>query len=258
LNYGADTADLTVSAPWRLNSSWLEASLFQVLVVNHGGQSAPATLVELMLGSVFDGMVLGTAPAPALSAGESATIQFQWDASAYAGATVTVGAIIDRAETVVEFGRGDNRAYGELTLPEATADLEIILESTPDPVPVNGTLTYQVMVSNLGPATATGVRLTDLLPAATTFVSAVASQGSGCQEDARVVTCDLGSLAQYADATVTLRIVPAMPGMLVNQVRLSADQADPRSANDLASQETVVLGAVPVDEREIYLPLVIR
>ena len=49
-----------------------------------------------------------------------------------------------------------------------------------------------------------------------------------------------------------------MPGMLVNQMRLSAAQVDPRSANDLASQETVVLGVIPADGKKIYLPLVIR
>jgi uncharacterized repeat protein (TIGR01451 family) len=257
-DYGVDAADLAVSAPWRQLTSPLEASVFEVLVMNRGGQDAPATSVELTLGSVYDNVLLGTATAPALAAGESATIQFGWDATVYAGQTITVGAIIDRDETVVEFRRTDNRAYRILTLPEATADLEIILSAAPDPVQVNETLTYQAAISNLGPATATGVSLTDLLPPAVDFVSASASQGSGCQEDGGTVTCDLGALAPGADATVTLRIVPTMPGMLVNQMWLSAPQVDPRSANDLASQETVVLGVIPADGKKIYLPLVIR
>ena len=53
-----------------------------------------------------------------------------------------------------------------------------------------GQFTYTIGVENLGPSDATGVRITDPLPAETTFVSA-----PGCTESSGTVECVVGDLA---------------------------------------------------------------
>ena len=58
------------------------------------------------------------------------------------------------------------------------ADLSLTKGDSPDPVFVGQLLTYTLAVHNAGPSSATGVQLTDNLPAGVTFDSATASQGS--------------------------------------------------------------------------------
>ncbi len=69
-------------------------------------------------------------------------------------------------------------------------DLAITVTDAPDPVATGGTLTYTVTVTNTDPAIgATGVVVTDTLPAGVTFVSASAAV---CGEAAGIVTCAVG------------------------------------------------------------------
>ena len=83
--------------------------------------------------------------------------------------------------------------------PTAQADLGIGLAAPPDPVRVGQDLTYTINVTNAGPANATGVTVTDTLPANTTFVSAMPSQGSFTVDTtAGVLTADLGTLRNGA------------------------------------------------------------
>src|SRR5262249_30009381 len=56
-----------------------------------------------------------------------------------------------------------------------------------------GEISYAITASHTGNAAATGVMVSDTLPAGTTFVSATASQGT-CAGTA-TVTCSLGTLA---------------------------------------------------------------
>ena len=63
-------------------------------------------------------------------------------------------------------------------------------------------VTYTVTVTNNGPLSATGVILSDPLPAGMTFISATPSQGS-CT-GTTIVTCALGVMANAGSATVTI------------------------------------------------------
>jgi len=75
-------------------------------------------------------------------------------------------------------------------------DLAVTKFDTPDPATAGGTLSYMLVVTNSGPFNAVGVILTDTLPAEASFVSAVASQGTGCNFiTSNAVVCDLGDLS---------------------------------------------------------------
>ncbi|MDQ3814560.1 MAG: DUF11 domain-containing protein, partial [Armatimonadota bacterium] len=117
------------------------------------------------------------------------------------------------------------------------ADLAVTKADAPDPVLVGGRLTYTLTVRNNGPVAASGVTLTDTLPVGVTFVSATpaASTRSG-----RVLTFNLGSLANGASRQVTVVVTPATAGTLTNTASVTGAQRDPNTANNTATQNTVV------------------
>ncbi len=122
-----------------------------------------------------------------------------------------------------------------------TADLAVTKTDSPDPVAVGSTLTYTVNVTNNGPADATGVILTDTLPAGVTFVSATSSQGS-CTHSGGIVTCTLGTLANGATASVTITVTPTTTGILTNAASVTSATPDPQADNNNASTSTGVDG----------------
>jgi uncharacterized repeat protein (TIGR01451 family) len=132
------------------------------------------------------------------------------------------------------------------TAPEPDrADLSISKSDDADPVTVGDEVVYTIRVSNAGPEDATGVRVTDGLPSDATYVSANPSQGS-CSQSSGTVTCDLGSLASGANATITLTVTADQIGTLTNTATVGGDQEDPNSGNNSATEETTALG-VPAD-----------
>ncbi len=121
------------------------------------------------------------------------------------------------------------------------ADLSITKSDSPDPVTEGNALTYTLTVSNAGPDAATSVVATDTLPASVTFVSATTSQGSGCTGTGPV-TCNLGTINNNANATVTIVVIPNTPGSITNNASVTANESDPTTPNT-ASEDTQVNAA---------------
>ena len=100
-----------------------------------------------------------------------------------------------------------------------------------NPVPLASNLVYTVIVGNAGPTNATGVVLTDRLPAGMTFLSAVPSQGS-CSQAAGVVTCSFGTVNRGSSATVLITGRPTIFGTVSNFVSVAAVQLDHTPENN--------------------------
>src|SRR5258707_8388716 len=77
--------------------------------------------------------------------------------------------------------------------------LNISKADGPDPVAAGSNITYTISYSNTGNQNATGVVISDTIPANTAFVSATA----GGTLAAGVVTWNIGGLAAGASGTVT-------------------------------------------------------
>lgn len=120
-----------------------------------------------------------------------------------------------------------------------------ISASAPAGATVGGPITETFTVTNNGPASATGVKLTDALPSGTSFFGSSSTQGS-CS-GTTTVTCALGTLdssntsasGSPGSATVTIVLIPSKPGSVTDSATVSANN----SANSTASKTTMVSGA---------------
>jgi uncharacterized repeat protein (TIGR01451 family) len=120
-----------------------------------------------------------------------------------------------------------------------SADVAITKTGTPNPVTEGTPLTYTLVVTNNGPASATNVTVTDTLPSVLTYLSSTTTQGS-CSEAGGTVTCLLGTMANAGTATITILTLPGQPGVVANTATVTADQTDPNPANNSSTwSETI-------------------
>jgi len=122
----------------------------------------------------------------------------------------------------------------------ASADLSIDKSDGADPVTLGSDLSYSIAVANAGPESATGVAVTDELPNHVDFISATPTQGS-CDRSGRNVTCELGTLANGATATVVIKVTPKRAGQFVNTATVSSPDTDPYAPNNFDSETTTVV-----------------
>lgn len=133
----------------------------------------------------------------------------------------------------------DNNTATVETAISPAADLAITKSGSPDPVMVGQTLTYNLSVINNGPSDASGVTVSDTLPAGVAFVSA----SPGCSEAGGTVTCTVGSLASGGSAQyqVVVTIPAGVSGILTNQATVYGNETDPDPASNTAVANTTVI-----------------
>jgi uncharacterized repeat protein (TIGR01451 family) len=173
---------------------------------------------------------------PIMQAGEEIRIRLiaQADDSLHPGSVLSNVAVV--SAPLPDFNNTNDRARVDTVVAAPTeADVSIAKTAVTDVVVVGTDVTYTLTVHNWGPATATNVTLTDVLPASLTLVSATASQGScaGLQ-------CALGTLPAGEDATVTLVATATAPGAAINEAVVTAAERDPASANNRVSHPSTV------------------
>jgi uncharacterized repeat protein (TIGR01451 family) len=136
-----------------------------------------------------------------------------------------------------------------------SADLAITKEAFPDPgqnpaprFKVGTPFQYLITLQNLGPSSATNVKVTDVLPSGVTFNSVTATTGTTCANGSGTVTCTEPALSNHFGALITIHVTPTKPGMLSNTATVAANEPDPNPANNTATFTTIMVGrGKPVD-----------
>ncbi|HML94807.1 MAG TPA: DUF11 domain-containing protein [Thermodesulfobacteriota bacterium] len=126
---------------------------------------------------------------------------------------------------------------------EGSSDLSMVKTSSPNPVVVNNTLTYTLTVTNDGPDDATGVTVTDVLPASFTIGTITPSQGTCNPLVGTTLTCSLGTITNGGNATVTIEATPTQTGVIANTAVVSGDQPDPDPTDNSSTESTTVEGS---------------
>ncbi len=128
-----------------------------------------------------------------------------------------------------------NIQSGEPVIPGA--DISLKVTDSPDPVATNGLLTYTIAVTNVGPANANAVFVTNTLAPDATFVNLTpAGTRSGS-----TVTLNFGSLPAGAGTigTITVR-APGSPAQITFNATAGAGEQDLNPVNNVASIQTTV------------------
>ena len=123
------------------------------------------------------------------------------------------------------------------------ADLQMTMEADVEPVEPGADLNYTLTVTNNGSGMASGVAVSDPLPAEVTFIS---SDTPECQHNAAVVHCELGQLAVGAQAVITLQVsAPPSEGKISNQALVFSEFNDSNPTDNLQQLDTTVMRSVP-------------
>jgi uncharacterized repeat protein (TIGR01451 family) len=120
-------------------------------------------------------------------------------------------------------------------------DLQVTKSGSPATQPLGaGNITWTMVVTNNGPDTDTGVKISDPMPLGNTYVSSTTTQGT-CT-GGPILTCDIGTMAVGASVTITLITTPSQAGPQTNTVVVSGDRPETNLANNTASATVQITG----------------
>jgi uncharacterized repeat protein (TIGR01451 family) len=131
-------------------------------------------------------------------------------------------------------------------LPGASAapgptDLSLTKNDSADPVVKGSNFTYTIQVRNPDATNdATDVTVVDPLPSQVDFVSATASSGS-CQQQAKTVTCNLGTVLAGTTATVTITVKADKQGTASNVATVTTSVVDANATNNQDTEMTTIV-----------------
>ncbi|VAV99000.1 internalin, putative, partial [hydrothermal vent metagenome] len=214
---------------------------YTVTAINSGPTNATGVAISdglppgltLVSASATNGSYVGsTWTVGALPTGASAilTIIATVDAGTAGSDIVNTASVL--SNDLVDPVAGNNSASAQLRVP--LVDIAVT-KTTNNATPLPGdTFTYTVAATNIGPDTATGVTVDDVIPAALTLTGVSATQGSYTAD-----TWSVGSLASGATETIIFTVsVPAGTpgGAVTNTAAVSGvNETESSTANNSAS-----------------------
>ena len=232
----AAAADLAVvkSAPGRVDPG--AAFAYTITVTNAG----PSDAVEVScLDTLPAGLVAGGVVSNALGVLPAGTshvflVDVQSDGA-------FLGKLTNRVLVAADTADPDptNNTAEAVTTVNYLADVGIG-KSAPALVTDTGTIVYLLTVTNYGPSVATGVLVTDPLPAGLSFDPAASDPL--CGGVGTDVVCELGAVVPSGIVVlqVAATLSPSVTGLVVNTAAVTTTAIDPNPANDLADASTLL------------------
>jgi uncharacterized repeat protein (TIGR01451 family) len=115
--------------------------------------------------------------------------------------------------------------------PVPTANLGLTMSATPNPVLTGQNLTYAIKLTNAGPDAASNAKIISPLPQNTSYVSSNTTLGT-CAVATGTLTCNVGTLAVNASASVNLVVTSKVAGTITNSASATATESDPDTSNN--------------------------
>ena len=126
-----------------------------------------------------------------------------------------------------------NDSASDATTVTSQADVAVTKAASSGMVAVGSNVTFTVTATNNGPSDASGVQVTDQLPAGLTYVSSTPSAGTYTSGTG---VWDIGTLANGGSATLTLTATMTTTGSVTNTASKTAEtETDPNAGNNTAS-----------------------
>lgn len=250
----APVADLQLTkVASRPSASVGDTATFTLTVTNLGPNATGAVITDPLPAGLTFGTSSGcTFSAPnvtcdlgGVAVGASKAVSFTATVtSAGAGTTITNTAAVATEDGGAGFPRLDDldpfNNTESATLPvDPQADVSLSKTASSASVPVGDLVTYTLTASNAGPSPATGVTISDPVPAGLAFERA----SDGCTDVLGTVTCAIGGLPSGGRASVIVRarvLNSAAGSSVANLATVSGDQPDPDLANNQATATTRV------------------
>jgi uncharacterized repeat protein (TIGR01451 family) len=128
----------------------------------------------------------------------------------------------------------DNAATNILVVGEPTADLGVSITASANPVLAGNAVNFLITVTNNGSSKAVGTILSDTLPPG--FILEGASTATGTlATNSGSVTWTIGELDAGSAVTLTISVIPTLPGLPLNSVSVTSSVYDPAKFNNFAS-----------------------
>lgn len=123
------------------------------------------------------------------------------------------------------------------------ADVQVLSSVSPEPVPPGQPLIYSIVVTNLGPESAFGVVVSNVLPAGVVF----GPGSAGCFFTNGLVLCDAGTLSAGAATNYAFSVTPAGSVPFTNVIAEWSFTPDPDHSNNQATiVSTTASGGPPM------------
>jgi uncharacterized repeat protein (TIGR01451 family) len=242
-------SDLAVGLAASANPVVVTSNLTYTLYVTNYG---PSTASNIVVTDVFppSAVYVGSTPSTG-SAAINGSGQLVWTFSGLTNTGVASNQVVIQPSVVgnitntvsvaaatVDPNPDDDTTSLVTSVSDFTADLTLTVSGLPNPVLLGGNITYTLTVTNLGPATATGVTINDTLPPGSQFVSA---SPSGYVVAGNSVTfTNLGALGAGSQLSVNITAQPLVTGTVTDQAFCDNNVTDPLKANNFMSIKTIV------------------
>lgn len=230
------------------------------LTVTNNGPST-AELVRVM-DLLPEGLVFVSGSERCYASDEVRTAICAWDSLApgesLSGTVVTrivedaqAGDVVTNTATVTsetyDPNEDNDSASADVTVGKPMADLSIVKELSSEQVAAGKSVAYRLIVSNAGSSTATGVTVSDDLPASLANVTANTADGT-CEIVDQTVSCAVESIAVNQEVVVTITgdVAPSARGELTNSASISSETDDPDLSNNSSSVTNEIVAEADV------------